>query len=131
MTNFLKVEQFHHRFGIQVPRTEPGLLPADLQAFRTGFLEEELREYRDAVAAGDLVKAIDSLGDLLYVTYGTLLLHGVHADIIFQIIHEANMRKRPAEPGEGRHASDIVKPEGWQPPDHRIRDVLKLWGADV
>ena len=61
------VAEFHEKFGLpmggqDVLSTDPGA-----QQFRTGFLQEELGELREASATGKRVGAFDALLDLAYV----------------------------------------------------------------
>lgn len=62
---------------------------------RYNLLKEENEEYLDACKKGDLVEIADALGDLLYITYGTILKHGLQHKIeeVFDEIHRSNMSK--------------------------------------
>lgn len=71
----LDVKAFHDKFGLATP-TEPQLLEPELRNFRVNFLREELQEFVDSTAQGDLATAIDSVIDHVYVTCGAYLLHG-------------------------------------------------------
>lgn len=73
--------------------SSPQLLTPDRQVLREGLIEEEFQEYRDAVKVEDLVEAVDGLIDLLYVTYGALVEHGVNADKCFAEVQRSNMTK--------------------------------------
>ncbi len=76
MSKFIAdVKLFHDKFGLVTPDAFT-FLPDDLHAFRTGFFEEEFKEYTDAVRDNDLATALDSLIDLVYITAGAALLHG-------------------------------------------------------
>lgn len=119
-TDYFRVRQFHEKFGIGYDGP-PRLLPPDL-GWRRKFLDEELREYDEAVAANDLPKVFDALLDLVYVALGTAILHGFPWESGFVEVHRANMSKRLSLPGEGRGHNDIVKPEGFVPPN--IEEVL-------
>ena len=129
-TPFQMVSEFHAKFGVPI-RTTPQTLEESEQAFRLQFLHEELDEYERAVEAGDMLKQLDALIDLLYVAYGTLALHGFPADEAFAVVHRANMQKQRAtsaaesaeKTGRG-HALDIVKPAGWQSPEPHLQRLL-------
>ena len=113
---------FHEIFK-QAYNGPPRQLPADLQKFRSKFLQEELNEYNEAVEAGDLAKQLDALEDLVYVALGTAYLSGFDFREGWRRVHRANMNKELANPeGDSRSTRDvkfdIVKPEGWTPPDH-------------
>lgn len=66
------ITDFHKKFGLEYDGP-PRLLPADLQHFRTKFMEEENDEFLGAQTAED---QLDALVDLAYVVYGTMYLHG-------------------------------------------------------
>ena len=63
---------------------------------------------------------LDALVDQLYIIYGTAYLQGFDIDAAFQKVHEANMKKiRTEREEDSKRGSkfDVVKPEGWTPPD--------------
>ncbi len=62
----------------------------------------------------NLAPLVHELLDLLYVTYGALLVCGVEPDEVFREIHRANMEK-----ASGPHRVDgkPIKPVDWQPAD--------------
>lgn len=116
------VWDFHEQFQINYETPDvPRLLPPDMAKLRVDRLQEELDEYREAVEAGDLVKALDALVDLLYILLGAVHLHGFTKIFgrAWVRVHAANMKKERAKRVEdSKHGSifDIVKPEGWEPP---------------
>jgi 8-oxo-dGTP pyrophosphatase MutT (NUDIX family)/predicted HAD superfamily Cof-like phosphohydrolase len=109
------VAEFHTALGIDDPDRPVGSVPSWRQ--RLGFLEEEVREYAEAAESGDVVEIADALADLMYVVYGTALVHGIPLDAVFDEVHRSNMTKvgGPAI-GPGTKAP---KPEGYRPPDLR------------
>lgn len=125
-----QVYQFHKKFGLPLGATDQLLHDADAQAFRIKFLQEELDELKEALEAGDRVKAFDALLDLAYVTYGTALFMGVGpfqwAEGMYAV-HMANMAKvRVAKPDESKRGSafDVKKPAGWVGPEDRLEEIL-------
>ena len=70
------VKQFHDKFGLITPN-QFIKLDDDLHKFRSGFFQEELKEYEDAVRDGDLATMFDSLVDLVYIIAGAALVHGI------------------------------------------------------
>lgn len=113
------IRAFHERFGLEYDG-EPRELPKDLRDFRYRFLEEELEEYEAAAEEGDLPGMFDALIDLIYVAAGTLYLHGFPAELGWERVHGANMKKvRAGDAGESKRLSthDVVKPHGWEEPD--------------
>lgn len=79
MKYYNDVKAFHDKFGMVTP---PSFfqIPTDLYEFRAKFFEEELAEYVESFETLDLPTAIDSLIDLVYITCGTALLHGIGPD---------------------------------------------------
>lgn len=141
MTFFDDVGEFHEKFGVPhvkgpllAPHTEPvrldtswvtrpGFLRADIHAFRRRFLDEELREFDEAVAAGNLPKAFDALVDLTYVVQGFAQLMGLPFNEGWAEVHRANLTKErrldgKRDPRSTRgHVLDVVKPIGFVGPD--------------
>lgn len=77
MSNFTDVVAFHKKFEVPVP-AELTLMDEKAFSFRSKFLYEELEEFESAYATNDLILAIDSLLDLVYVACGSLNFLGVH-----------------------------------------------------
>ena len=74
---------------------------------------EELAEWVEAHAAGDLVAAADAWGDRLYVLLGDAVAAGLPADAIFDEVHRSNISKavsRPGSLGKGTKGSEFRKP---------------------
>lgn len=116
------IEDFHKKFGL-VYDGEPRMLPKDVEEFRIKFMQEELQEYIDAETQE---KKFDALIDLVYVALGTSYLHGFPFGKGWTTVHRANMNKvRTKNPDDSKRNSsfDVVKPEGWKPPD--IKKVLE------
>src|SRR5215204_1216500 len=85
------VAEFHRTFGFPGPETlEPESFPGEL---RISLIEEEAREFADAVRANDVPEMVDALCDLLYVTYGAAVALGVDLDPFFREVHRSNMTK--------------------------------------
>ena len=134
-TPFQHVGNFHHKFGLYSV-THDGVkqqnVPDDLVMFRLKFLEEELRELKEAYENDDLIQVADSLVDLEYVTLGTAHLHGFPYPQLFAEVQRANMEKerciRQQDSSRGS-TWDVIKPAGWRPPN--IRGVLLGAGFKV
>lgn len=116
------VAQFHNKFGIPVPDAPTQLSP-DVAAFRIKFMQEELDEYIKAVKENDLEGQIDALVDLVYVALGTSDLQGFEWEAHWNEVQRANMSKERSVDADDprskrKHSLDIVKPHGWEGPDH-------------
>lgn len=135
MSYFDDVRSFHRRFDLpHHPHTEPGILAEDVFEFRLKFLKEELLEFEEAHREGHVVNAADAIADLVYVALGTAHLMGLPFDAIWSEVQRANMAKvRATGADDARskrgHGLDVVKPEGWRPPDHNpaVRAALSDW----
>lgn len=113
------IGDFHEKFELAY-KDGARQLPAELQDFRSKFMQEELDEYNEAVKEGDLVKQFDALIDLVYVAIGTAYLQGLPFQLGWTAVHAANMLKvRALRESDSKRGStyDVVKPEGWQKPD--------------
>lgn len=128
-TPFEMVGEFHRRFGLTTADDgPPATVDAETFMFRLQFLGEELLELLSAYRAGDLVGVADALSDLEYVVCGTAHMFHIPLDAVTREVHRANMRKvRSDGPSDARSKRgsglDVVKPEGWTPPD--VEGVLE------
>lgn len=118
----LDVNDFQRRFKVPMA-TEASFLAPEHQAFRVKFMQEELDEFVTAVAAGDMHGAADALVDLEYVLKGTVLMMGLALKWpeLWDEVQRANMAKeRATSAAQSKRGSslDVIKPEGWKPPDH-------------
>lgn len=112
---------FHQKFGVPMA-AEPSFLGPEAFDFRLKFMQEELDEFRDSHAAGDMPGAADALVDLAYVLHGTALMMGLPWPMLWDEVQRANMAKvraTSADQSKRGTALDIVKPAGWTAPDHR------------
>jgi predicted HAD superfamily Cof-like phosphohydrolase len=140
-SNFDDVGDFHRRFDLPaVPSgggaAEPGhadYFDEGLYRFRVRFLREELKEFTDGWDSRDLAQMADALVDLVYVALGTAQLLGLPWQELWDEVQRANMTKvRASSAAQSRastgrgHASDVVKPEGFVPPD--VAGVLQRRG---
>lgn len=131
MSQYAMVKEFHAKMGIDYVGP-PRDLDVDDAIFRAQFKIEEALEYQTAATIdGNRAKTLDAIVDLLYVVFGTAVLHGFSEDIVdeaFRRVHAANMAKVPVEgpddprSSRGGHRLDVVKPEGWEPP--RLDDLV-------
>jgi predicted HAD superfamily Cof-like phosphohydrolase len=126
ISNYDRVLLFHDAFGHPVG-SEPTLVDDDVQELRYSLIQEELDEYRYAIEHEDIVGIADALTDLLYVTYGALICHGMPADDLFEEVHRSNMTKL-GEDGKPIYREDgkVLKGPNFELPNlHRI-----LYGED-
>jgi len=79
---------------------------------RLALALEELAEWAEAHAAGDLVAAADAWGDRAYVLLGDAVAAGLPAEAIFAEVHRSNMTKTAAKNVSGKPA----KGDRFEPP---------------
>ncbi len=119
------VEEFHDIFKIGNRYEPTGTVPAEEAMLRYNLLKEENEEYLEACKNGDVVEIADALGDLLYITFGTILRHGLQHKIeeVFDEIHRSNMSKLD-ENGQPifREDGKVLKSEKYFRPD--IKSIL-------
>lgn len=140
MSDFTDVGDFHRKFGLDhttdfigEPENAENFHDKGLMDFRMVLIREEVKELQEALDAGDLVEVADALIDLEYVTLGFHHTLGLPHRQLWEDVQRANMSKRRALPdgSDSKRSSghDVVKPEGWQPPNGR--EILKRSGFDV
>lgn len=124
------VREFHLAFGLDV-RTVPAEVSPELAAHRGELLAEEAAEVAEVSVTGPLDRLAHELADLVYVAYGTALVHGIDLDAVIAEIHRANMTKIGPDGTVSRRAdgkvlkgdhyrapdvSAILRRQGWTPP---------------
>ena len=93
-SNIEKVAHFHEVFKIG-NNNEPSFLTEKESDLRFNLLKEENEEYLEACKSGNMVEIADALGDILYITFGTIMRHGLQHKIqeVFDEIQQSNMSK--------------------------------------
>jgi predicted HAD superfamily Cof-like phosphohydrolase len=88
------VRTFHEVYEVPV-LNNPGMPSKERQLLRLRLLSEELQEYKEACENNDLVEVADSLVDLAYILFGTVLEHGLdkHFETMFEEVQRSNMSK--------------------------------------
>ena len=89
------VTAFHKAFGLGVNHTPTTLIDEATMHLRFSLMDEENKEYLDAIKNKDLIEVADSLGDMLYILCGTIITHGMQdvIDEVFEEIQRSNMTK--------------------------------------
>lgn len=135
------IQEFHIKYELAYAGA-PRELPEEVAKFRVKFLAEELCEYTTDLGPGDrediqyllarnhapgnLHLKLDALVDLVYVALGTSYLHGFDFREAWRRVHAANMTKvRALRAGDSTRGSiyDVVKPQGFVPPD--LSDLVR------
>ena len=121
-----------------------------IEALHSKRMKFQIEEVNEACEAGGLVgifnlstvsagpkdfpKFVDGLLDTIYVAAGTLLLSGLSPDQcqeLFLEVQRANMSKERSKGDDDKRSVrgsqfDVVKPEGFVPPD--IEGLLRSFG---
>lgn len=129
MNEFQDVRDFHEKFDL-LPEGK-GPLTKGMARKRADQMREELREFEDACADDDTVKAVDALVDSVYFALGSLIQMGVSAEAwrgCWYRVHVANMAKQRLPELAGSLKHGIVKPAGWQSPEPLIAEHLRADG---
>ncbi|WP_324785096.1 MazG nucleotide pyrophosphohydrolase domain-containing protein [Streptomyces sp. H51] len=120
------VRAFHLAVGLDA-RTTPTEVEPELAAHRGELLAEEAVEVAEVAVTGPLDKLAHELADVVYVAYGTALVHGIDLDAVIAEIHRSNMTKlgpdgRVARRPDGK----VLKGEHYEAPD--VAGVLRRQG---
>ena len=83
------------------------------------LIDEEFKELKEAIAAGDLVEQLDALEDILVVTIGAIHSAGMDGEGGWKEVMSTNFAKIDKETGLVRKREDgkVLKPVGWVPPN--------------
>ena len=89
------VTAFHKAFGLGVNHTPTTDIDESTMNLRFSLMDEENKEYLDAMKNKDLIEVADALGDMLYILCGTIITHGMQdvIDEVFEEIQRSNMSK--------------------------------------
>ena len=118
----------HHKYGVDKWMGDELKSDVDwrkinkFMQFRIGMMQEELDETKNAFEKKDAEEIVDGIIDLCVFAIGTLEVFGVDANKAWDEVYRANMSKEVGIK-EGRPnplgLPDLVKPEGWEGPDHK------------
>ncbi len=119
------VEEFNTTFKVKY-RKNPLVKESDynLASLRFNLMDEENREYLQAVEDCDIVEVADALGDQMYVLLGTIMKHGLQ-DKIFAVveeIHRSNMTKLQDGAPIYNSNGKIIKGSNYERP--KIAEIL-------
>ncbi|MCS0605743.1 hypothetical protein NX794_31745 [Streptomyces sp. LP11] len=120
------VRAFHLAFGLDA-RSAPEEVSPELAAHRGELLAEEAAEVAEVAVEGPLDRLAHELADVVYVAYGTALVHGIDLDEVIAEIHRANMSKLGPDGQVARRADGkVLKGEHYRAPD--VSAVLRRQG---
>lgn len=102
---------------------KPIQMTIDRAKFATTVLMEEVFEFIEAWKNEDIPGQFDAMLDIIYYAMGRCYEMGISPEEFkrgWDLVHEANMQKRPGNKGRGSD-QDAVKPEGWTAPKLEVR----------
>ena len=116
MTNFEKVGLFMTTFGQEVKK-KPSFSTDKINNLRISLIEEELKEFKEAMLKKNLEEVADALTDILYVTYGAGHALGINLDNCFQEVQKSNMSKlgNDGKPIYNEHGKVMKGPNYFKP----------------
>jgi predicted HAD superfamily Cof-like phosphohydrolase len=120
------VRDFHRAFGLDA-RDVPSEVSPELAAHRGELLAEEAQEVAEVSVTGPLDRLAHELADVVYVAYGTALVHGIDLDAVIAEIHRSNMSKLgPDGQVSRRPDGKVLKGDHYEAPD--VSAVLRRQG---
>lgn len=120
------VRAFHRAFGLDA-RDVPSRVPPELAAQRGELLAEEAAEVAEVSVNGPLDRLAHELADVVYVAYGTALVHGIDLDAVIAEVHRSNMTKLGPDGRVTRRADGkVLKGDHYRAPD--VAEVLRRQG---
>ena len=120
------VRAFHLAFGLDA-RSVPTEVSPELAAHRGELLAEEAAEVAEVSVTGPLDRLAHELADVVYVAYGTALVHGIDLDAVIAEVHRSNMTKVGPDGHISRRADGkVLKGDHYEAPD--VSGVLRRQG---
>lgn len=89
------VTEFHKAFGLGINNRPTIDIDESTMNLRFSLMDEENKEYLEAIKNNDIIEVADALGDMLYILCGTIITHGMQdlIDKLFEEIQRSNMSK--------------------------------------
>lgn len=122
-----KINEAYVKYGLSYDGPPRHLTPEE-KMYRISCMREEIEEYNEAETLTD---QYDALIDLLVFAVGSLYRHGFPLQEGFDAVMKANMSKVPGNnPHKADKAraeykgTDLVKPNGWTPPEDDLTAIL-------
>ena len=107
-----RVREFTSVCEKKLPET-PVTIPRAQVDFIRRMVSDEMEEL---LKAEDLVDQADALVDAIYYLCDSAVRHGINLDSLFEIVHEANMKKVVNGKILRRKDGKILKPRDWRDP---------------
>lgn len=112
------VEQFVAKFGMKLDENDPQAKQKFIDNANI-FIREEFNELLEAIEHEDIEEIVDALGDIHWLAEKGMIMAGVDHSLVREEIARANLSKEiGVKPGRENAVKDVIKPEGWESPDH-------------
>jgi predicted HAD superfamily Cof-like phosphohydrolase len=112
------VEQFVEKFSMRLDKDDPTAKQRFIDNAEI-FIREEFEELIAAIKVWDEEEIVDALGDLHWLCEKGMIIAGVDYKKVREEIGRANISKElGVKPGREKALKDVIKPEGWTPPNH-------------
>jgi predicted HAD superfamily Cof-like phosphohydrolase len=125
---FIKAVVEFNQQVLGIEQRSPAPLAAKELDISVKCLSEELEEFCDASREADYIGQVDAIVDLLYFGVGVLYKLGLTPEQIHgccMAVHAANItKKKGVNAKRDTGAADATKPEGWVPPEERLRKII-------
>lgn len=114
---FTDVAMFLKACGQDYPSTPSA--PNDLSELYKKLIEEETKEFWEAVEQNDDAEQLDACFDMIWVIVGYMHARGWDSEAAWDEGAQSNLSKIDAKTGKviRREDGKILKPEGWKPPN--------------
>ena len=91
---------------------------------RFGYMAEELEEF---IHARTVVDQADAMIDLIYLAVGTMVELGVKPEVLFEIVHNANMSKiwPDGKPHLNLETGKVIKPPTFIRPEPLLQAEIE------
>jgi len=99
----------------------PEMLKSSRSNLRAKWMIEEILEFTKAES---VYEQADAIMDLIYFSLGTLVEMGVPPQPLFDVIHDANMRKRLHNGSIVVVDNKVAKPPEWRHPWEEIKEII-------
>ncbi len=121
------VAEFHRTFNLPI-EGKPVIPAKERCALRVNLLQEELNEFKEAIADKDLTEVADALADLQYVLSGAILEFGLAESFknVFDEVQRSNLSKAC-----GSESEAVATQEAYQRKDGTESYIEKVNGKFV
>jgi len=123
-----KVKEFTSVCNEGLPE-KPVSMTREKVSFLRDMVNSEFDELLEELDVEDVTSKIigqyDAICDMLYYIGDACVKQGMNIDEVFQVVHEANLRKIVDGKVIKNERGKVLKPEGWYGPEKDMEGVIK------